>query len=407
MQININQWSEQLFDWDALPHFIVIHGSRASGKDYGVAIPVLLRMLRVRMKVMTVRQYQNSIADSIKSLFEDVIFELGLEDYFIISKMQIMARTTGSVIHFKGAERNMGSIRGWQGYDVCIINEASDISQAAFDLLKPTIRKQNSKIFIILNPKSPQDAIAKEFLGPDLKGFERSDALLIRVNYESNKFLSQTLLDHIEVEKQGDPLVFAHVYGGGYDLGSLANPFPYQHILAMTRDDDEGIGDEAWCSVDLAFTENATSDWTVCVAGDSNGNLTRIERFQTADIDVQIGRIKGFAGDLRTAIDSTAGGVVLARSLRNEGVKVTEVVWTTKLKSEMIRATSQMLSNKERRLTVPKDPGFRVAVDEMLHYEKTGANKFEAASGYNDDCVSAIMQYCLKTYKPPRGMGAV
>ena len=194
-----NPWAKELFE--AKERYVVLHSGRNAGKDYAICQMVVKRMLGAKaIRVMFCRQFQSSIAQSIKALLEQVIADMDLEDYFKIGRNEIRSKN-GSVAHFKGADRNPQNIKGWQGYDILVLNECQTISSEVWEIIKPTMRESGSQIYCILNPRYPTDAIAAELLGPDLRGFDDPDVRIIGLSYEDNKFLSDVAL--LVVEQYG------------------------------------------------------------------------------------------------------------------------------------------------------------------------------------------------------------
>ena len=410
VSINCNPWARELYG--ATERYIVLSSGRSAGKDYETGIWLCWRMLqKIPIKAMCCRQYQSSIAKSIKALFEQVIEDQGLSDFFTIQRFEIKS-VNGSVIHFEGADRNPQSIKGWQGYDICIINEAQSISSEVWEIIKPTIRKEGSQIVVILNPRYPTDAVAAELLGPNLEGFDRTDVRLIRLSYEDNIYLSETTKQEIEVARQGDPVLFSHIWGGGYDLGTLANPFSRQSILAARRDPRPAEkGKAAITAVDVALTESQTADYTVAIKADMFGNLLDFQRIQQSDYKVQVSQLQAFVGDTIVMIDSTGVGRTIAQMLSDYHNKVMPVQWSLSVKREMIGALSGYLDANQ--LAIPTSANWDWLQEELLHYERketaTGepTTKYGAAEGFHDDGVSALMMYAHYMTRPKFDTGVI
>ena len=394
--LNCNRWAHQLYG--ATERYVLLHSGRAAGKDYEVGIWVCWRMLQPKpIKVMCVRQFQSSIDNSIKSLFETVIREQGLEDMFKITRDEIKS-LNGSVMHFKGAERNLESIKGWQDYSILIINEAQSISSASWEIIKPTMRREDSQIVVIMNPRYPSDAIARELLGPDLNGFDRPDVRIISLSYEDNEYLSETIKYEIEVAKKGDPVLFSHIWGGGYDLGSLRNPFDRQTIIRSRRDiPAERKGRPYITAIDIATTENLESDYTVAIKADEYGTLLDFVRFQKRDYHVAVNQLRSFLGDTTVLIDATGVGQTIADMIGDYHHTVIPMTWSLTLKRSMIGSLAGVLSAGD--LSIPTDERWDWLQEELLHYEQketsTGepTTKYGAAANFHDDGVSALMMY--------------
>ena len=234
---------------------------------------------------MAIRQFQASIARSIKQKMETVIRQLGHASEFRVTRTEIICKRTGSVMGFQGVERNIESIRGWEETDTVILNEAQDISQGAWDVLRPTVvRNQAPWFYIIMNPRYPHDALADEFLGPDLahpKAAGRKDVRVIRLSMEDNQFNGPEAFGTMELNRQEwSEARWKHVWVGDYDVGALHNPFNLE-MLPRCWDTvpPHAVGNKRIASIDVAFTESDGADWTVVIVGDLDGNLIAWDRF--------------------------------------------------------------------------------------------------------------------------------
>ena len=398
--IKCNPWARELED--ANERYVVLHSGRNAGKDYAICQVVAKRMLGARaIRVMFCRQFQSSIAQSIKALLEQVISDMDLDEYFKIGRNEIRSKN-GSVAHFKGADRNPQNIKGWQGYDILVLNECQTISSEVWEIIKPTMRENNSQIYCILNPRYPTDAIASELLGPNLKGFDDPDVRIIGLSYEDNKFLSDVAKLEIAKAKKGDPVLFEHIWGGGYDIGALANPFSRKGILDARRDVKPGV--PYWTSVDLAVTENKGSDFTVAIKSDKNGNLIDFVQDKFDNYDVQIGRIMSFAGNTRMLVDATGVGKTVAKMIRDNHSRVNLINWTSTEKLRMIGSLSGVLD--AGMLSIPTDKRWDWLQEELLHYERKSTStgqptrQYAAAENFHDDGVASLMMLSQQLIKP-------
>ena len=64
----------------------VIKGGRGSAKSFTVAKILLLRGAQEKRFVLCAREFQNSILDSVHKLLEEQIDELGLSDFYKITR---------------------------------------------------------------------------------------------------------------------------------------------------------------------------------------------------------------------------------------------------------------------------------------------------------------------------------
>lgn len=191
-------------------HTYVLYGGRASSKTYHTAAFCVFLAINYRVKVLCVRQFQARIADSVKSVIESRIYELGLQGEFRITDNEIEHLGTGSTFSFLGILRNLREIKGIAGIDVLWIEEAEDLSEEQWKILEPTVREEHSRIFIVFNPRLATDFVYKKFvIGP-----RPAKTHVRKINYDENPYLSNRMREIIADAKKADPDNYAHIYGG-------------------------------------------------------------------------------------------------------------------------------------------------------------------------------------------------
>ena len=187
----------------------VLYGGRSSSKTYHTAAFCIYLACTYGIKFLCVRQFQNRIADSVKTVLEECIYRLGIEDEFDITATGIEHRLTGATFTFLGIQRNLREIKGIAGVEILWIEEAEDLSDEQWQVLEPTIRAENSKVFVVFNPRFATDFAFKRFVvNPP------PDTIARKINFDENPFLSDTIRKIIEAMRVDDPDKFEHIYGG-------------------------------------------------------------------------------------------------------------------------------------------------------------------------------------------------
>ncbi len=115
----------------------------------------------------------------------------------------------GSEFVFYGIERNVDEIKSFEGADILWIEEAHNLTKEQWNILKPTIRKEGSEIWISFNPKLVTDFVYQRFIiSPP------ANTIVRLINYTENPFLSKTARSDIADMMAEDMDDYSHVYLG-------------------------------------------------------------------------------------------------------------------------------------------------------------------------------------------------
>lgn len=212
--VQIPAWAEPLTQ----PAFCKsISGGRGSSKTWTVARLLLYRAALKKMRIFCCREIQNSIEDSNFQVIKNQIALLGLEDAFEVGGQKIKGKN-GSEFHFWGLEKRRSSIYGWEGVDVCWIEQAERMTEETWKVIEPTMsRNQGSEIWLTWNPIYRTDYVWKRF-----KDNPRDKDIVIDINYADlpQGFFADSFYEIAEELKAEDPNMYAHLYLGVPDDGS-------------------------------------------------------------------------------------------------------------------------------------------------------------------------------------------
>lgn len=190
--------------------FRTLYGGRMSSKSHDAASNAIRRADAMEQRFLCLRMYQNRIADSVYTLLKDKIDYLGLSSRFQIYADAIEHKTNGSLFRFYGMARNIDEIRSFEKASVAWIEEAHNLTEEMFSVIRPTVmRNEGAEMWITFNPKFATDFVYKRFV---LKPPAGSISRLI--NYDENIFLSATALADIAAAKEEDFEEYQHVYLG-------------------------------------------------------------------------------------------------------------------------------------------------------------------------------------------------
>lgn len=96
------------------------------------------------IRVLCLREIQDSIKDSVHKLLKDQIELLELQGFIV--QNDAIRHENGSEFLFKGLYTNLSKIKSFEGVNYCWIEEGESISALSWQILDPTIRTPNSEI---------------------------------------------------------------------------------------------------------------------------------------------------------------------------------------------------------------------------------------------------------------------
>ena len=187
----------------------VLYGGRDSTKSWDAAGFAIFLAQHCKLKFMCCRQFQNRIEESVYSLLKIQIERFGLQDEFVILNNKIRHRFTGTEFIFYGLWRNFSEIKSTEGIDILWVEEAQFLTAEQWRDLEPTIRKEGSQIWMVFNPGLVTDFVWRRFVVNPPAG-----AILRKINYDENPFLTETSKRTIAAMYASDPDEAQHVYGG-------------------------------------------------------------------------------------------------------------------------------------------------------------------------------------------------
>jgi len=228
------------------------YGGRGSGKTYTFALMLALRGYESPIKVLCCREFQNSIKDSSIAEIKKVIYKYPFLDRFYTITENTIKGENGTEFLFKGLSKNVDSIKSISDIDICWIEEAETMSSTSFSKLRPTIRNENSEIWVTWNPER-EDSTVNEFF---IKN-PPENCKIAKMNYYDNKWFTKELeAERQEDLRRGDMDMYNHVWLGEYLSRSEAQVFRKYQIRKIVLDEKfEG----AYNGIDFGFSQDPTA----------------------------------------------------------------------------------------------------------------------------------------------------
>lgn len=190
----------------------VLYGGRGGKKSFDFADYTILRSLE-GARVLCLREYQNSIDESVHHLLESRIFAYDLGKYFKINKSSI-ENVYGGEFLFKGIARDINSIKSIADVDIAWVEEATPVSEYHWDMLIPSIRPRITatkppEILVSFNPDTETDATFRLLVASDRQDVEKA-----LVNYWDNPYFPEYLRNLMEECKRTDLDKYRHIWEG-------------------------------------------------------------------------------------------------------------------------------------------------------------------------------------------------
>lgn len=190
------------------------HGGRGSGKSHNFAELALEDSLATKgTRFVCIREVQKSLKESSKRLLEDKIelYRLGRSGFKVFN--EVIQTPGDGIITFQGMQDHTAeSIKSLEGYNRAWVEEAQTLSARSLQLLRPTIRAENSELWFSWNPRRKTDPVDAMLRGLTLP----TGAAVIRANWSDNPKFPAVL----EAERQDclrdEPDQYPHVWEGEY-----------------------------------------------------------------------------------------------------------------------------------------------------------------------------------------------
>lgn len=199
-----------------------LYGGRGSGKSYSAALVAALWGYVERLRVLCVREYQNSIAQSFYAELKAAIeSHWWLAEHYELQRDRILGKN-GTEFMFKGLHSNPTAIKSLANIDLTIVEEAEDIPEESWLQLEATVLRQpKSEIIALWNPRKKGSPVDVRF-----RQHPPKDAIIAEINYTDNPFFPDGLKKLCERQREIlDYSTWAHVWLGAYLENSASQIF--------------------------------------------------------------------------------------------------------------------------------------------------------------------------------------
>lgn len=228
---------------------IVWKGGRGSGKSQSLAAIGILESYIDDGVILCCREIQKSVSDSIYSMLVSYIEDKGLSGDFKILNTSITNIKTGAEFIFAGLKSNITSIKSINKLRVVLVDEAENVTQNSWDILLPTPRYGDVRIYVVFNPRFEDDPTYQEFVAKTDKR-----KLVIDIQYTDNPFFPPSLERQRQRDANGDAGRYAWVWKGKF-LQITEASILAKKLVTRAYEVDDSFGDPL-IGVDWGFSND-------------------------------------------------------------------------------------------------------------------------------------------------------
>ena len=178
--------------------------------------------------ILVARQHLNSLDDSSMAEIKLAIkSEPWLAEHFDIGEKYIRTKDGRISYTFAGLDRNLDSIKSKSHILLCWVDEAEPVTETAWIKLIPTIREEESELWVTWNPErdgSPADNRFRKTTDPLYK--------VVEMNWRDNQKFPEKLNRERLRDKENNPDQYDHIWEGGYKTVIEGSYFSEQLIKA-------------------------------------------------------------------------------------------------------------------------------------------------------------------------------
>jgi phage terminase large subunit len=215
-----------LFENDT--RYFVVTGGRGSGKSFSINVFLLLLTYELNQTILFTRYTLTSAEVSIIPEFIEKIELLDRQNDFEITKREIVNKTTGSKILFKGIKTGSGNqtanLKSLAGVTCWVLDEAEELTdENVFDKIDFSIRLKGiqNRVILVLNPTTKEHFIYNRFfesVGVDAgTNGTKNDTTYIHTTYLDNiENLDSSFINQVERLKKTNESKYKHTILGGW-----------------------------------------------------------------------------------------------------------------------------------------------------------------------------------------------
>ena len=205
--------------------------------------------------LLCAREFMNSLSESsMEEIKYAIQSEPWLSSVYDVGEKYIRTKCGSIDFAFAGLRHNLDSIKSKARILTAWVDEAEPVSDIAWKKLLPTVRADDSEVWVTWNPENEGSPTDERFRKADLG----EDGVIVEINYSDNPWFP----DVLELERQRDqrnlpPEEYAWIWEGAYRQLSEAQIFRGKY--AIEEFEPQKSWDGPYYGLDFGFANDETA----------------------------------------------------------------------------------------------------------------------------------------------------
>jgi len=163
-------------------------------------------------QILCGRQFMNSLADSsLEEIKAAIRSEPWLLAAFDIGEKYVKTKSGRIYYTFTGLDRNVASVKSKARILLCWVDEAEPVTEEAWTTLIPTLREEDSELWVTWNSKRKTAPVERRF-----KNVDDPRIKYVRVNWRDNPWFPDILERVRQRDMRDRPDQYAHIWEGDF-----------------------------------------------------------------------------------------------------------------------------------------------------------------------------------------------
>ncbi|PHM54544.1 PBSX family phage terminase large subunit [Xenorhabdus sp. KK7.4] len=237
------------------------YGGRGSAKTRTFALMTAIRGYMAAQNgqsgvILCAREYMNSLEESSMEEVKQAIRSVPwLANFYDIGEKYIRTKCRSVSYVFAGLRHNLDSIKSKARILIAWVDEAESVSEIAWTKLTPTVREEDSEIWVTWNPERDGSATDKRFRKNPPK-----NSIIVEMNYGDNPWFPSVLEEErLSDQSRLDPSAYAWVWEGAYLENSDKQVLSNKYKIEAFPDDLWQKADRLHFGGDFGFAKDPST----------------------------------------------------------------------------------------------------------------------------------------------------